>query len=364
MLHYLTNQAARGLGVISARRCMLAGVLALLGVQAVAAPAWLAQVENEYPRAMYLSGVGSADNVEMARQRAISTIAQSIRVQVKSNLLSSAEQNTVTAGGKSRTTESQRVLDNSELSSELELPGAEIVKMDFDSRERQHYALAVIDKRKLQAFWRDKIKSLSVQAQSQIDQAKSGLSSEPLQAYQLAKLAQAGLAQAGDYAQNMSLLSANGRAQGAEEGGTPSLDSLNRAAEQMAQTAKGKIRFYVVPDQASSRLLQTALLESLTQQGLRVLNGAGGGDKSAYRIKYAMDLQTPFRRDESWWQLGQVLLELEQNEQTLSKIDFPIKLASGSAQLLNQRLYKSLQQNLKDRLPSLICNDCPSAESN
>jgi LPP20 lipoprotein len=357
----LPQRKWRALGGRSMAFSLSAAALLSVMPAAQAAPAWLSQIEQEYPRTLFLSGVGSADNVEMARQRAISTIAQSVRVQVKSNLQSNAEQSSVSTGGKTRTTESQRVVDSSELSSELELPGAEMVKMDFDQAEKQHYALAVIDKRKLEIFWRDKIKSLSTDAQSMLEQAQSSTTSEPLQAFQLARRALAAVAQARDYAQNMgSVAGAAGRS--SAEGSTASLAALNAQAQQSAQAAKSKIRFYVVAEQTPSRPLQAALLESLTQQGLRVLQGAGAADKSAYRIKYTLELQSPFRRDESWWQLGQVLLELEQNEQTLSKLDFPIKAASGSPQLLSQRVQKMIGQNLADKLPGLICSDCPSTE--
>jgi len=130
------------------------------------APDWLNGSSMEFPREKYITGVGMADDLPSAEQRARAEISRvfSTALTVTTRV---EESETSGAQGASKTSSfSQQVGELLNSTSQKVLEGVEIAENWQNRETRQYYALAILDRAKAEAMVSDKINILDGQINS------------------------------------------------------------------------------------------------------------------------------------------------------------------------------------------------------
>lgn len=126
-------------------------------------PDWVSGDSADYPRATYMLGVGLGDDAAGAGDRARGQIAQifSSLVSVTSKIEESESH--AVSDGVAKNSSSQDISDNVRTTSQKMLEGVEIVQTWQDSQTKQYYALAVLNRAKAAASFRQKLADLDMQ---------------------------------------------------------------------------------------------------------------------------------------------------------------------------------------------------------
>jgi hypothetical protein len=132
------------------------GLLPLLSALLIAAggtskatdlkPDWVEHESAEWPREMYLLGVGSADERAIAEDRARAGIARVFTTHVSSALSASTGESSVRKDRSASWTEEISVNEETRSTTDKILEGVEIVQVWQDPQSRQFYALAALDR--------------------------------------------------------------------------------------------------------------------------------------------------------------------------------------------------------------------------
>jgi len=147
-------------------------LLAVMTVACAAAPAfashskpdWVDGASTEFPREQYLTGVGSADDLNTAKDRARGEISKIFSSQMTVVTNSQAAESTVqVTGKKDQNSFSQSVSNSVENVSKKLLEGVEIHATWQDEASRVYYALAILDKSKAVSAVTDKIADFDAQ---------------------------------------------------------------------------------------------------------------------------------------------------------------------------------------------------------
>jgi len=138
-------------------------------------PAWILNPDQEYPEEWYITGVGSGSSIEEARQNALSSISNSIMVQVQSNI-KMVETYKEKLGGKSEFQHNLDVFSESSVRSENILMNVQFPKTFVDNLNNKYYVLAVIDKKETAPLYMGEIAkndSISVELYKESSKIKS-----------------------------------------------------------------------------------------------------------------------------------------------------------------------------------------------
>ena len=125
-----------------------------------ARPDWADGSSAAYPRSRFLTGIGSADDLGSAKDRARGEISRIFATQVTMNTSAIASEQTSSQGGKSLSNSAQDVMESVRATSSKMLEGVEVVQTWHDSSTRQYYALAVLDRAKALAALSGKLEEL------------------------------------------------------------------------------------------------------------------------------------------------------------------------------------------------------------
>jgi hypothetical protein len=131
-------------------------------------PDWIDGDSVEWPRQMYLLGVGVADDRPTAEQRARVEIARTFTSTVKGTSSISASETSRSGGGApAASTSTQSVREDAQVSTEKVLTGVQIVAAWQDPTTRQVYALAALERSRAAARLQTEVSALDGQIQSQ-----------------------------------------------------------------------------------------------------------------------------------------------------------------------------------------------------
>ncbi|UCD84375.1 MAG: LPP20 family lipoprotein, partial [Deltaproteobacteria bacterium] len=131
-------------------------------------PAWVDGNSPAYPKIMYITGVGRADVLASAQDKARAEVAKVIRAEV-SQKSQTWERYIETRKGKSFTVEDNLKLEQlTQVTTEQTLEGVEIVQNWQDSTG-MHYALAVLERDHAMAMLREKIGDLDKETKKLIE---------------------------------------------------------------------------------------------------------------------------------------------------------------------------------------------------
>ncbi|MFA6318862.1 MAG: LPP20 family lipoprotein [Elusimicrobiota bacterium] len=156
---------------------IIAAILTLAAASASAKgkPEWAVKGTcGEYPREMYMLGVGLADNESVAKERARSEISKIFRTDITATTESSMSETNRGSGGKTERSFSVSAQEQVRSATQEVQEGVEIVDQWQDPATRVYYSLAAIERDKAKAIIGGKIEDLDRQAQeysSQLDAA-------------------------------------------------------------------------------------------------------------------------------------------------------------------------------------------------
>jgi hypothetical protein len=140
-------------------RILLAGVVGLLAACSGAPrrgalssggprPGWVEGDSAQWPRAAFVTGVGSADDETAADERARGEVARVFSADVTVNTVTEQSESTLNQSGKNATTFSSRIADQVRSATSKVLEGVDIVARWKDSSVGRYYSLAALPKDK------------------------------------------------------------------------------------------------------------------------------------------------------------------------------------------------------------------------
>ena len=127
-------------------------------------PDWIERDSAEWPREMYLTGVGSADDRAAAEDRARAEIARVFTTHVSSALVANTSESTVRTDRDTLWSGRTSVADETRSTTDKVLEGVEIVQVWQDPDLHQFYALAALDRQQASARIEDRIDALESSA--------------------------------------------------------------------------------------------------------------------------------------------------------------------------------------------------------
>jgi hypothetical protein len=123
-------------------------------------PDWTSGESLEWPRHLYLTGVGVADERATAEDRARAEVSRVFRTRVVATTSSFAAETSRAAGGGAETVSTRATSDDTRTSTERDLVGVEIAAVWQDPATRQIYALATLDRRQATARLESQLEAL------------------------------------------------------------------------------------------------------------------------------------------------------------------------------------------------------------
>ena len=127
-------------------------------------PDWVDRESVEWPREMYLLGVGSADERAVAEDRARAGVARIFTTHVSSALAASTTESSVRKERATAWTEQISVSEETRSTTDKVLEGVEIVQVWQDPQSHQFYALAALDRQQAAARLDARLESLETSA--------------------------------------------------------------------------------------------------------------------------------------------------------------------------------------------------------
>jgi LPP20 lipoprotein len=127
-------------------------------------PDWVERESAEWPREMYLTGVGSADDRAAAEDRARAEIARVFTTRVASVLVASTEESTVRTGQETAWNDRTSVSDETRSTTDKVLEGVEIMQVWEDPQLHRFYALAALDRQQGAARIEDRMDAIESSA--------------------------------------------------------------------------------------------------------------------------------------------------------------------------------------------------------
>ncbi|MFA5162719.1 MAG: LPP20 family lipoprotein [Elusimicrobiales bacterium] len=247
-------------------------------------PDWVDGQSLEYPRARYVTGVGSADDRASAEDRARAEIARVFSTSVTAtSTISESESKSSSAGASF----SQQVGETVQTASKKMLEGAEIAEVWQDNQTKRYYALATLEKAKAAAIASAKLADLDAQIKTWRDsyeQAKD----RPVKIKSALKLSALFGARA-DIVSELRVLDA-----------APAAQDDAQFAAKVSQTISG-ITIAVSAKGENGKQVETGIIGALTGMGFAVRK-PGGDSKDADIIAEAdVSSETLAAADSDGW---------------------------------------------------------------
>jgi hypothetical protein len=109
-------------------------------------PDWIDGSAASYPRERYLVGVGEAENLDAARDRARAEIARIFEVRIEDSIVDRSEAMALVEEARRASSVVEHIAVETRTSTEAALEGVDIAETWSDRESRRVYALAVLDK--------------------------------------------------------------------------------------------------------------------------------------------------------------------------------------------------------------------------
>lgn len=221
-----------------------------------------------FPQAAYITGIGSADDIDSAKDRARGEISKVFSTDIQATSMINESERTVSGAKGSTTESSSEAAEDLRAVSKKTLEGIEIAEVWQDKNSFRWYALAVLERAKIRRIYNDKLSQVEEQlsmyekqmdeAQGNMDKAMAALKIKPL------------LKTKASLEQDLKVIGGNGSFSG--------LENVS-ALQQKAEAAIAALGIYVEVVPANSRV-QTEVSKTLTSLGMKVSRTADGADIS------------------------------------------------------------------------------------
>jgi hypothetical protein len=310
-------------------------------------PVWVEGESPKWPRAAYVTGVGSADDEEGAADRARGEISRvfSSAVSVDTSLEES-ETNIGQQGGKTTSSFSQQVAQSVKTASKKMLEGVEITERWKDSATSRYYALATLNKGKAMIAVSEKTQALDADA----SQWKTRLDAAG-EKFERAKAAA-----------KLSLL-LKGRLELENDrrvlGGGPLASTVDvSAAKAAAAKALASLDVVVIATGDHADELETGIVTGLVASGLMAKRG-NAGDKGDLIVESKSSAAAVEGGDERWkWSRGTATVTLKdgREDKTFSRFDVSERTASADAGEARRRAAAGLAKKASEKVTLAIAD--------
>lgn len=294
-------------------------------------PDWVSGQSAEYRSSQYLTGVGSANTLDAARDRARADLSKTFQVAINAR---TQDQQSSQRDGASVLFE-ERI--NRYVTSETQqvIQGIEIVDTWRDPKSKTHYALAALNRLKSGQALRSQIKTQDQETGNWIQAARD--SNSLWQQIRNASLAINSHSKRQALQRNLQVVDITGR-------GLPSEQSLASLTQQW-KTLIGRMTIDVQAQPDS----KTAVVESaLSNLGAQL----GSGD---YRLS-AQYSETSLGQLQGWyWQQGRLNLQLSDSQgKVLAEDELVEKEAATQEALAQQRLSSKIDQGIAQSIAAFF----------
>lgn len=309
-----------------------------------ARPAWVEGESSKWPRAAYVTGVGSADDEEGAADRARGEISRVFSSAVSVDTTLSESEATINAGGKTSTSFSQQVAQTVRTASKKMLEGVEIVERWKDGAASRYYALATLNKGKAMAAVAEKTQALDADAlqwKTKMDAAGDK--------FERAKAA----AKLGALLKGRLDLENDRRVLG---GGSLASTVDVSAAKAAAAKALAELDVVVIATGDHAAELETGIVNGLVANGLMAKRGSPG-DKGDMIVESSSGAQTVEGGDARWkWSRGSATVTLKdgRDDKSFARFDVSDRQASADAGEARRRAAAGLAQKAAEKVASSI----------
>jgi hypothetical protein len=300
-------------------------------------PDWIDDPGSEYAVTTHLSAVGSADERQVAANRAISNIAKIFEVAVQESTLDFSSAEVRTEQGQRVTVNEQQVTRNVSIEAKQALEGAKVAEY-WESDVGHIYALAILAKQPAASRFRQSIIAQDREVKDLVNYA-SAKAKNPVSA--LKALNKARVIQMARERVNKNLMVV---ADGKGIKGQYDIAKVNDLIRDSLAALEVTIR-------AEGDAVQTELEQALASLGVQLVN------KSNLILRGALDV-APVEEKQGWyWLRGSYELQLEDNGVALAKKRWTIKVSATYKAVLEKRARDEINQNLPQYVYELLSSD-------
>ncbi|HTO98288.1 MAG TPA: LPP20 family lipoprotein [Myxococcales bacterium] len=303
-------------------------------------PDWIDRESAQWPREMYVLGVGSADDRSAAEDRARADLARVFETRVSSTLSANESESSSTATGQADTHSEQiSVSDETRSTTDKVLEGVEIVEIWQDPQSRQIYALAALDRQ---------------QAASRLDARMQALeeNAKPLRARLSTQDKADGLAAA------LRLLRAERDRQAVVQDlriVVPNRPPPSGTTETAAREFISRLSVAVAISGDQNGMVRDALVSGLTAAGFTVKPDAENPD---LRGVATVSVQSLGLKDGWYWSRGNVGVALQDpaSSRVVINLTSNVRDASKVATESDRRVLKKLSDKVRTDVPAAVAS--------
>lgn len=304
-------------------------------------PGWIDGHSKHYPTQLYLTGQGSADNLNDAKDRARADLAKQFEVAINERSLQQQQYNKQQQGEKISEELQQSISRQLITQTTRTVQGIEIADSWNDKTTHKYYALAALSRNKAKQNFEQQINSLDQNSKQKLKQAES----------ETDKLKKSALVQQAIDAQlkHQSIQSAlqvvdtSGRGKPA----TISLAELIRTRDSLI----GNIRLSASTTGALSEQLQTIISANSANAGFQISTE----EQSDYSLVAELKLDPPLIKNQWHWLRGTLEIRLvDNNSNNIGLQRWPLKAASVTSDQTEQRLLSDIHDILKKELRTAV----------
>jgi len=261
-------------------------------------PDWVNGASASYPSSAYLLGVGSADDLDSARDRARGEISKIFSADIQSASTVFESERTVSSGGKSATESATGAATDLKAISKKTLEGIEIAESWQDKSSFRWYALATLERAKIRRIYSEKLAETEEQLslyEKQIDSATNNMDRA------MAALKAKSLLKTKDSLEkDLKVIGGSGSFSGMES---------SSAIRTKVESAIAALGVYVEVSPANSRI-STEITKTLISLGMRVSESSDGMDIRVRCQAEMMPFQDPSLKSRWKWYAGEASVNL------------------------------------------------------
>jgi hypothetical protein len=305
-------------------------------------PVWIDKPDSRYSEDTHLAAVGSADEQEVAGDRALANLAKIFEVAVQESTIDFSSAQVGSVDGEQTVENAQEVTRTVSTEARKVLEGSKVAEY-WESEEGRVYALAILEKAPAASRFRQIILAQDREIDSLVGYASSA-ADNPVVALNSLQKARAIRLERDRNNQNLMILTDGQGVKGRYD--LAALDELIR---------NGLASLQVSVD-AADTTVRAELQQALAVLGIAVV------ESSNLVLVGSTDL-APVEEKQGWfWQRGSYELSFADGPNTLAKNRWPIKVSSTDRGLLDQRVRDEINRSLPGYVFALLSTD-PAATS-
>ncbi|MCB4790366.1 MAG: LPP20 family lipoprotein [Elusimicrobia bacterium] len=269
-------------------------IIAATSIYAAKRPDWILGKSKDYPESKFLTGVGVGSNLDLARSSARAEIAKIFHVAISQVSSQVQKEETKIKGNNPDSVSSQKTEIQTNSSTNDVLEGVSIADTWFDKKNKQYYALAVLEKMKLSAILSSQIAELEQTIQAKLQLVNRDESPvDKIRALSMAIKA------------NTKINELTGKKRIADAASAmPDISDTSVAQlEKMRQEEAQKVIFVVLDESIKEYKLRAVANKTITGLGFKVstaLPKTGENFKNMIIIRCKLDLKPQSRNLKGW----------------------------------------------------------------